>query len=494
MRASVLAVVLLIVVHPRAVQAAAQERAMDAFAGESDRFIRETLSRMPAIPGVAIAVVKDGAPAYLRGFGMADVERGEPMTAESLLYIASNTKSFTALAAAVLEHRGVLALDDPLTSYLPCAPFPPPTKPGEVTLRDLLTHTSGMVNDPLVFRTAFSGEHTPELLMRLLRRTTVNQDAPRGKFSYTNTGYLIAAMAMREATGTEWQDLLRRLIFRPLGMSSTTARAADIPAGAVVAAPYRATGLSTRVRVALEKTDQTLHPAGGIFTSGKDLARWLSTQMSLVPHPLPRSVIDATHVPQVTAEGRVGPFTRHGYALGWIAGSYGNEKLLYHLGTYPGANSLISFVPERKLGVAVFVNEDVAGVRTAMLLTAFVYDWWLRTEGSAAAQAKFRNDIESRLGNIESLPEPIRFAREQAKPLLGTYESPEYGTLLVSLTPGGVLHLAIGAQQGPVIAFEEGKVRVPLRPGRPEELTFVVENGRAVRVNYGEWGVFYRED
>lgn len=462
----------------------------EAFARQTDQYIEETLALLPAIPGLTITVVRGGSPVYVRGFGWADAEARRAMTAETAIYIASNTKPFTALAAAFLERESLLDLDAPVKQYLPCAPFPPDIDPSAVTLKNLLTHTSGLVNDPIVFRTAFSGDYGRSDLHRLLRFTTPNESAPRGSFHYTNTGYNVLGFVMEEITGSDWQDLLHSRIFAPLAMNDTSARVSELGAGRVPAAPYRATGRSSRVPIPSKKTDRTLHAAGGIFTTAADLARWLAAQTDPDSAPFPPEAILETQRLQASSKGTVGPFQRDGYGLGWIVGSHGGERMLYHLGTFPGANSLISFMPDRDLGVAVFVNEDIVGMRVALLLTAFAYDLLLQRD--AKPLNEFRSGIALRLDEAKPLPPPVRFTAEQAAPLRGRYESYKYGTLIVTLTDEKELRFTIGEQQAAATSFENGVASVPFRPGRPESFAFVADDGRALRVDYGEWGAFHR--
>lgn len=479
-----------------AAPAAAQSRSPEAFREAADSFIGETMEMMPAVPGLAITVVRGDSTIYRRGFGWADAEAGAPMTPETPLYIASNTKSFTALAAALLETRGEIDLDAPVTDYLRRDWFPAGIDADAVTLRHLLTHTSGLSNDALVSRTAYSGEHTPHVQRQLLGKTVPRDDAPLGTFDYTNTGYLIAALALEEATGLPWQDLLEREIFEPLGMTSTTARRSELRSDAISAAPYRAVGGAERIRLPLEKSDGTLHAAGGILSTLRDLERWLVAEM----HDgrvsgaaiLPAAVVEATRALEAPAAGTVGPLGRDGYGLGWIVGSFGGEELVYHVGNFPGTASFMSFMPGQDLGVAVFVNEDVVGVRVALLLTAYVYDWWVNREGALEQLTGLRSGLVERVEAASPPVAPATPGLERIRPLVGTYYSEAYGTLYVSGTERGELKLRLGDQWGLAASYEGGVASVAFIPGRADTWTFELEAGRAVRVSYGDWGIFER--
>lgn len=496
MRMQPLAAVTLAVALAGAGPVAAQSRTSEAFREAADTFIAETLEMMPAVPGLAISVVRGDSTIYRRGFGWADTEAGAPMTEDTPLYIASNTKSFTALAAALLDARAEVDLDAPVTAYLRRDWFPPEIDADAVTLRHLLTHTSGLSNDPLVFRTAYSGEHTPHEQRRLLAVTVARDEAPLGTFDYTNTGYLIAALALEEATGLPWQDLLQREIFGPLGMVETTARRSELRSDAVPAAPYRAVGPRERMRLPLEKSDETLHAAGGVISTLPDLERWLLAEMHSGrvsgDAVLPEAVIDATQTLEAPAAGTIGPLGRDGYGLGWIVGAFGGERLIYHTGDFPGTASFISFMPERNVGVTVFVNEDVVGTRLALLLTAYVYDWWVN-EGRAVEQLTgLRSGI---VGLLEAAGPPAPAAipgNERIRPLVGAYHSDAYGTLYVSGTNRGELKLRVGDQQGLAGSYEGEAASVAFIPGRADTWTFEREGRHAVRVLYRDWGIFQR--
>ncbi|HKI84514.1 MAG TPA: serine hydrolase domain-containing protein, partial [Candidatus Krumholzibacteria bacterium] len=194
------------------------------FVAETDSFMNALLAQLPEIPSVAIAVVLDDQVVLTRGYGTADRERHIPASDETIYYIASATKPFTALAAALLDERGTLDLDSSLASHLTDSPMNPQLIAQGVTLRDLLSHTSGLENDPITTRLAYTGEHTPQQLWDLLSSTKANE-AGAGNFQYTNFDYNLLTMILDHERGIQWQDLLREEIFEPAGMKRTTAYA-----------------------------------------------------------------------------------------------------------------------------------------------------------------------------------------------------------------------------------------------------------------------------
>ncbi|HEU0298196.1 MAG TPA: serine hydrolase domain-containing protein, partial [Longimicrobium sp.] len=288
----------------------------DVLADSLEPFVRGLVDE-GFVPGIAVAVVRRDGPAFVRGFGVRDVRTRQPVMPGTGFYIASSTKSFTGTLAAVLHQRGVIDLDAPLGRYLPELRMSPPLSADSITLRSLLTHTSGMRNEPVVFRTAFSGDHDDALLVRLLGQST---PIPRS-YRYDNLGYVVAALAMERATGREWQDLLRDEVFRPLGMAHTTARVSEARAAGWPLASPHLTGADSVVRLTMEKQDNTMHPAGGMFTTAEDLVRWLQAQLDGGRvdgrQALPEAVIRMAHTPYAVENDTFYRYHRRGYGLGW---------------------------------------------------------------------------------------------------------------------------------------------------------------------------------
>ena len=194
------------------ITASASERA------DIDRFVASTLRAFPEVPGVSIAVVKDGKPFLASGYGFADVAAKRPMTKTTPVYIASSTKAYTGLLCAILASEGKLDLDAPIVKYLP--ELDEWSGAHRIALRMLLTHSAGIRNDGITARTAFTGDYTPGAVLKLLPTSNAIDG-----FRYSNLGYVIAGYIAERVTGEKWQDLLADKIFEPLRMNDTTAYA-----------------------------------------------------------------------------------------------------------------------------------------------------------------------------------------------------------------------------------------------------------------------------
>jgi CubicO group peptidase (beta-lactamase class C family) len=254
------------------------------FIAAYDAQIRKTMATFPDLPGIAIVVIKDDRPIFVRAYGMADKEAGIKADTDTLFYIASSTKSFTALAAAMLDQEGKIKFSDPLTKYTPGVRFKNDI-PDKITIRDLLTHTSGLRNGPLINRLAFTGQIDQREIDHVFAEGTSFNDANFGKYNYTNLGYNIYGLALHYHLHKKWQDLLQERIFTPAGLEHTTAYVSKARARKYkIAAPYvvdtDAVNAGKMVRSQLEKTDENMQSAGGIFTSISDLGRWLNLNMN----------------------------------------------------------------------------------------------------------------------------------------------------------------------------------------------------------------------
>ena len=359
------------------------------FTATYDARVRETLATFPDLPGIAIVVIKDDKPIFLHAYGMADKEAGIKADIDTLFYIASSTKAFTALAAAMLDQEGKIKFSDPVTRYTPGIQFKSEI-PDKITIRDLLTHTSGLRNSALVNRLAFTGQIDQSEIDHVFADGTSLNEANFGKYNYTNLGYNIYGLALHYQLHKKWQDLLQERIFTPAGLQHTTAYVSKARARKYqIAAPYfvdnDAVNAGKLVRSQLEKTDENMQSAGGIFMSISDLGRWLNLNLNDGKlggkQLLPADLIRNAHTGYTKSTRNEPPFSGDGdYGLGWQIGKYRNEKVIYHHGGYPGYRSHVSFMPDKKIAVGVMANNDVLGGRLGDMLAAYAYDWWLRTE------------------------------------------------------------------------------------------------------------------
>jgi CubicO group peptidase (beta-lactamase class C family) len=495
---AVLAAVILLVLSPAA---RAQDR--QAFPAAMEAFVQHAMDRVEGAPGMAVAVVDARGPIYTAGFGVADVETGAPVTADTRFYIASATKSFTALAIAAIAARGEVDLDAPLASWSEGSAIPADIA-GRVTLTDLLSHRSGIDNGPIAFRAAYSGDWTPELMWSLTAETGPGEVAP-GTFDYTNSGYNLATVLIEHRWGRDWRGLVQDEVLTPLGMTHTTAFVDEIRAtGETVAAGHFGRIPGHPERSYLQKTDATMQSAGGLISTANDMAVWLEAQVNDGRvggrRVLPQGLVAFTHASRVAQDTRFGPYQRTGYGLGWQVGRYGDEVLIHHFGNFAGSRAHVSFMPERRIGVAVMINEDAFVGDLADLAANYAYDWFAglpdieavydaKLEALAAARDRRRTGLAASLEARAARPRTLSLPNAA---YVGDYVSPAYGTLTLR-EAGDRLEAAIGVQHAVAENFTAPEsLRVELTPYVGEALVFTLNaEERPVSLTYGG-GIFVR--
>ena len=447
-------------------------------------------------PGMAVAIVRDTQVIYAKGFGWADVAARQPVTPQTVFYIASTTKSFTGLAAALLAEQGRLDLDAPLSRYLPTARLQAPLSADSITLRSLLSHTHGIDNDgPIVFRTAFTGEQTNDQLITLL---AAHPAAKTGReYVYGNIGYNIAGLAMDVTLRESWRDVLHRMIFQPLGMTSTSAYVSRLPRERL-AQPYRwqPTGFA---RAPYNKGDANMQAAGGLVSSAADMARWLEAHIN-------DGVVDGRRVfsasamaeaqrRQATARGNPRGLALNGYGFGWQIATLGADTILNHGGGFLGFSTSMSFMPRRRIGVVVMTNDNGTGSALADLAARAVYGRLISGEGfSSDSLARLRTEAGGFRDRIAA-DRARRAARPQTLPFpleayAGTYENDLYGRVVFSVV-NGKLEARAGQAWSAVEVFDgaNNALRVELT-GSGSVARFTMENGRAVSVEI--FGITFR--
>ncbi|MEM8918203.1 MAG: serine hydrolase [Pseudomonadota bacterium] len=448
--------------------------------------IIESLQKLEMIQGLSVAVYTPSG-VYARGFGVTDIETGELSTADTAFYIASSTKSMVALALATLHERGEIDLDMTLEKFAPDAPFPEGVNPDQVSLRQLLSQSSGLLNEPIEHRLAYSGQHNSDLLWDLLSVTQPNTDNPVGSFEYTNSNYNILTLLLEKRFHRSWKEIVADEIFIKAGMTRTTAEISKaVEENWSLARPHATLGPNTPKRTYLQKTNATMHSAGGVVMSAKDAVKWLEILVENGKiegrQVVPENAVKASRNPQVSVGKSFGPYKRDHYALGWYTGGYGAQehRLVHHFGSFSGSRAHVSYMPEEKIGVAVFVNDGEVGFRYVDILANYIYD---KLTANPDAQMRYEKSAE-KLASQVAIQE-ARIAKQtndmaQRKWALsndfshyaGTYENTEYGSFIVSVN-GENISFTMGNLHATASATDKPEsVRVELVPGSGEIIDF----------------------
>lgn len=460
-----------------------------------DARINGALAKLDVMQGLSVAVyTPDGV--YARGFGVTDINTGEAATEDTAFYIASSTKSMLAVAMAAMHERGEIDLDASLADFAPNAPFPEETKPDQVTLRHLLSQSSGIINDPVQNRLAYSGDYDDDILWNLLAVTEPNEKQPPGSFKYTNYNYNILTLLVKKRLGRFWKNILAEDIFDNAGMTRTTAYMSTMQQGNwSYARPHSTIGVNAPKRAYLEKTDATLQSAGGVFMSATDAVKWLELLVEDGrvggKQIVPPKAVTLTRTPHIAVDKTFGPYTREHYGLGFYTGPYihGEGEFVHHFGGFAGTAAHVSYMPDQKVGVAVFANDSGIGSRFIHTLANYIYD---SLTGRDSAGLQFESAI-TELVELRDAQQAKAIAQAQAiserewtlsKPLIdyaGAYKSDRYGTITVSVENES-LRFIMGNLTAVASAHTEPEsVRVELIPGRGQSVRFHSADTGAVR-------------
>lgn len=440
--------------------------------------------------GTAVAVVKGGEVVYEGYFGFQDIQRQVPVTRDTVFYIASVTKPFFALNALLKEQDGKLDTRISLQQMFPDIRFQG-FDAGDVTIKDLLVHTSGVDNPPLVWATAFSGVHDASSRLRLVAASRPADGTSQGTFKYTNVGYNILSVWLDEYLGIPWQDQLDRAVFQPLDMQRTSAYISEAETkGWPLAKPYSFSSAEPNQPLYLTKADDTMQAAGGMVSTASDLAKFVGAQLlSRIPddHPvLSKAVIEQSHLPQATLESNFLDFQRGGYAWGWYTGEYKDRKMLHHFGGFSGFHAHVSFMPEESIGLVVLNNDDFLGARLTSLIADYVYGALLEQPGIESRVGKRFDELQAKAVEFRAA---ARRHRQETKArawdlsmprdaYVGTYSNDLLGDITITLSGGQEMEVRWGRLDATASGYEQSDhVRVEFSPNSGDVLSFRVNDG-----------------
>ncbi|MFY9620892.1 MAG: serine hydrolase domain-containing protein [Pyrinomonadaceae bacterium] len=432
-------------------------------------------------PGAVVVVVKDSRVILLKGFGYADVEARRPVTPQTVFYTASSSKPFLALTVALLDHKGTLDLDAPLSRFIPNVKLQAPLSPDSIKLRDLLTHSHGISGGPADFRMTLTGQGTTSQLVDALAQ---HPAAKSGKdFVYSNIGYQTVGLALELSQKQTWKDLVQQKVISPLGMKGTTPYLSRANSEQL-AIPYEAATTGYK-RLHYAKADANMHAAGGLVTTGEDQAKWLIMNINRGrlgrAQIFPAAVIAETHRRQVDQDTPFSWVRRYEYGLGWNIGSYEGNKLVHAHGAFSAFYAHVSFMPEHRLGVAVLAHESLLGDQFAENVAQYIYDSFLKTPGAkyrwekrvaAAPQTgkRYREGLAAEYARRAARQKPLPHPLES---YAGIYESAE-GDRMEWKVVNGKLVVAYGPLLSEAEVYDAAKneLRVELVPSSGNVIGF----------------------
>jgi CubicO group peptidase (beta-lactamase class C family) len=317
-----------------------------------DDFIKVEMKRQH-IPGLSLAVVKDGKIIKAEGYGLANIKNQIPARPDTVYKIASVSKQFIATGIMLLVQEDRLNLDDPISKYLEGTP----ATWKAITIRHLLTHTSGIVREAPGFD-PFKIQSDTDVIKSAYFQPL--RFAPGEKWEYCNTGYFALAEVIRKVSGQPWTEYLNDKVFKPSEMNTT------FPTNTKVSVPNRAHGYVDNLKLKDADDWPALRPSGAFLSTVLDLAKWDAVLYT------DKILNDSTRRQMWTAV-KLNDGVSYPYGFGWYLGSIKGHRLVHHSGGMPGARAEFARFVDDRLTIIVLMNLDDVDVDSIMRGIAVIY-------------------------------------------------------------------------------------------------------------------------
>lgn len=423
--------------------------AQNAPPADLDAYVARVLKTFE-VPGLSVAIVKDGKIVLAKGYGVRKLGEPTPVDENTLLAIGSNTKAFTSAALATLVDEGKISWDDPVYERLTGFQMYDAYVSHEMTIRDLLTHRSGMGlgEGDLLFwpHTTFT---RADIIYKL--RFMKPASSFRSRFAYDNLLYMTAGQIVPAVTGKSWEDYVREKILRPLGMNTTNLSNGDFKPGDNYAWPH------SKVDGKLQPIEfvnlDNAGPAGSINSSAAEMAKWVLLQLNhgkipgreerIFSERQSREMWSAQTILPIGAGDSPLAAKRPkfaAYALGWGLSDYHGRKMVGHTGGVAGMVSRVMLVPEENLGVVILTNAEQGGAFDSILYHILDSYFGLAPTDWIAAHKAAAEQGEKQAAEIMKQQESGRAA--DSRPSLplekyaGVYSDPWYGPVTIRMESG----------------------------------------------------------
>ena len=403
------------------------------------------------VPGIAVGVVKDGKLIHAKGYGVANLTTGKKVDENTLFGVASNSKAMTAAVLGQLVDEGKIKWDDRVTDYIPEFKMYDPYVTDAFTIRDLLTHRSGLglgAGDLMMFPDG-SNFTKKDIIHNLRYLKPVS--AFRTKYDYDNNLYIVAGEVAERASGIKWEDLVEQRIMKPLGMQKTAASLYRLKDNSNTVRPHAP--VNGKLQVLDIDWSESANAAGGIWSNVTDWSKWVITQMNhgkygegLQNKIFSAEVHEETWTPQtVIKAGTAAPYNTHfaAYGLGWFLSDVKGYKQVTHTGGLAGMVTQVVMFPELQLGIIVFTNQQMGAAFNAISRTiqdsylgVSGYDWVKimkeRVDKGEAEAKKIGDDVERDMQTqLSKAGGKFNF-----QPYLGTFRDVWFGDIEISMKNG----------------------------------------------------------
>jgi CubicO group peptidase (beta-lactamase class C family) len=403
------------------------------------------------VPGIAVAIIKDGQVVHAKGYGVRSLKTKEKVDEHTLFGIASNTKAFTTAALGILIDEGKLKWDDKVVKYIPEFQLYHPYVTSEFTIRDLLTHRSGLglgAGD-LMFYPDSSDFTIKDVIYNLRFLKTVS--GFRAKYDYDNTLYVVAGEVITRVSGISWDSFVEDRILKPLGMNQSAASYDRLKDKSNVTDPHAF--VDGKVRIVGRHTSKYSRASGSMYANIEDLGKWVMLHLSHGKYGpgvdkilLSEKVHADMWTPQtILPVGGPGAYNTHfmAYGLGFGISDVKGFKQLSHTGGTLGMVTQITMIPELNLGIIVLTNQQESGAFRS--ITDQIKDAYFNMNGtdrvtqySAGRKVqmewaqKFTDSVWAEVGKVQKQ----RGDKTTLDPYAGTYHDNWFGDIVISVKNG----------------------------------------------------------
>lgn len=411
-------------------------RARAALAGFDD-VVEKGLAELH-VPGVAVAILVDGEPVLMKGYGTRDREQNLPVTERTLFAIGSSTKAFTAFVLGTLVDEGRLDWDAPVQQYLPELRLKDKEIERNLSARDLVTHRCGLPRHDLVWYN--NTELTRAEIVSRLAYLEPNHQL-RETWQYNNLAFLTAGYLAEKITGKSWEECVRERIFAPLGMSASVFSVEEMQQAGDFALGYEEReGTVQRIPF---RTITNMGPAGSINSNIEEMTRWVAVQLQHGACPetplIQATTLAELHTPQMVIATPPNPefpeMSSISYAMGWFVQPYRGHYRLQHGGNIDGFSAYVSFLPQDDIGFAILSNMN--GTPLPQVIEYAALDRLLGVEGrdwiAEVGQKKNLGEQAEEVAKKAAVLEQVKGTKPSRRlgDYAGEYENPGYGTLRI---------------------------------------------------------------
>jgi CubicO group peptidase (beta-lactamase class C family) len=415
-----------------------------------DSLVKATL-KIFDVPGIAVGIIKDGKLIHAKGYGVRSLKNNLPVDEYTLFGIASNSKAFTSVALAMLIDEGKLKWDDKVSDIIPGFKMYDAYVTESFTVRDLLTHRSGLGlgSGDLMFFPDGGNFTRAEMIHNL--RYLKQVSAFRTKFDYDNNLYIVAGEVVAKISGISWEEFIEQRIMKPLGLINSKASYSRVNDNKnIIDAHAPADG---KVIMIPHDWNDIANAAGGIVSNITDLSKWLIMQMNDGKYGdgkvlFSKAMHDEMWSPQtILQQSQGGPYNTHfsSYGLGWFLSDVKGYKQVSHTGGLAGTVTQVTLLPELKLGIIVLTNQQEGAAFSTITNTikdsylGYPDRGWLKIYNDRVAKGndeakKIKDNINKNIAEQEK-DSKVKVADSL---FTGTYKDNWFGDVTISSKAGGL--------------------------------------------------------